>query len=148
MEPARKYKTFTYHTSVEWNEARQGALSAEGKPTIAISSPPEFKGVAGKWTPEDFFVASVEMCTMSTFLSFGERNQLPLKSYASSAEGFLEFVDGKYRFTKIIITPVVTVDASWTNERVEELFHKAHEHCLIGNSMTTSIVIEPTIHLS
>lgn len=143
----KKYKTFSYHTSVEWKSERQGYLRAEGKPEIYISSPPEFKGIPGAWTPEDFYVASAELCTMTTFLAFGLKKGIPLKSYKSTAEGILENVDGKYKFTKITIKPDVVVGSEWTKERVDEVFHQAHDHCLITNSMSASVSIEPTIIL-
>ena len=145
QQPVKKFKTFTYHTSVEWKSDRQGFLRSEGKPEIYVSSPPEFKGIPGVWTPEDLFVAAAEICTMSTFLSFGGRKGIPLKSYKSSSEGLLENVDGKYRFTKIIIKPEIVVEASWTKEQVNEIVHQAHDNCLIANSMTTEVIIEPTI---
>jgi organic hydroperoxide reductase OsmC/OhrA len=145
MEPARKFKTFTYHTSLEWKQDRQGSLSSDIKPMLDVSSPPEFKGIPGLWTPEDLFVASAEICTMSTFLSFGGRRNIPLVSYKSSAEGFLEHVDGKYRFTRIIVTPHIVVKSEWTREQVEAVVHDAHEHCLIANSMTAAVEIAPTI---
>ena len=147
MEPIKKYKTFTYTTALDWLHARQGKLSSEGKPLIDVSSPPEFKGIPGVWTPEDLLVASVEICTMSTFLSFGGRRNIPLVSYKSSAEGTLEFVNGKYRFTEIRIMPSITVRKEWTREQVEEIVHEAHENCLIANSLTASVEIEPTIVL-
>lgn len=143
--PVKKYKTFVYHTSLEWKSERQGYLRSEGKPEIYVSSPPEFKGIPGVWSPEDFFVASAEMCTMSTFLSFGGRKGIPLKSYKSSAEGTLEHVDGKYRFTKITIKPDVVVGKEWSREQVEEMFRQAHDNCLIANSMTAAVSIAPTI---
>ena len=148
-QPARvlagKYKSFTYNTNVQWTSDRQGVLNSDGKPEIAISSPPEFKGIAGVWTPEDFFVAAVDMCQMTTFLSFGMRKNIPLKSYKSFAEGLLEFADGKYRFTKIVLKPEITVEQSWTKEQIEELVHQAHDNCLIGNSITAEVVVEPII---
>ncbi len=147
MEPTKKYKTFRYDTSLEWQQARQGKLSSDMKPSLEVSSPPEFKGIPGMWTPEDMFVASAEICTMSTFLSFGGRRKIPLISYKSSAQGVLEFVDGKYRFTKIRILPEITVGNEWTREQVEEVVREAHENCLIANSMTTSVEIDPTIVL-
>lgn len=144
-QPIKKYKTFYYHTSLEWKSERQGYLRSDGKPDLYVSSPPEFKGIPGVWSPEDLFVAAAEICTMSTFLSFGGRKGIPLKSYKSAAEGVLENLDGKYRFSKIIIKPEVVVGTEWTREQVEEVFHQAHEHCLIANSMTTAVSIEPTI---
>ncbi len=144
-QPIKKFKTFTYHTGVEWRSDRQGVLRSEGKPQIDVSSPPEFKGIPGVWTPEDMLVGAVEICQMSTFLAFGIRKGIPLKSYKSSAEGLLENVDGKYLFTKIIVKPIIVVEASWTKEQVEELVHTAHDNCLIGNSITAEVTVNPTI---
>ncbi len=143
--PVKTYKTFTYRTSVAWTANRQGTLRSSGKPELTVSSPPEFKGIPNVWTPEDLFVAALEICQMSTFLSFGGRKELPLISYTSSAEGVLENVDGKYRFTKITVTPTIVVGDSWTAEQVRQLVQAAHDHCLIGNSMTATVVVEPTI---
>jgi organic hydroperoxide reductase OsmC/OhrA len=147
MEPVKRYKTFTYKTALEWQQARQGKLSSEGKPMLDVSSPPEFKGIPGLWTPEDMFVASAEICTMSTFLSFGRRKNIPLVSYKSTAEGILEFVNGKYRFTKIRIVPEITVGKKWTREQVEEIVRDVHGNCLIANSMSVLVEIEPRIVL-
>jgi organic hydroperoxide reductase OsmC/OhrA len=147
QQPIKKFKTFTYHSGVEWKSERQGLLRSEGKPDISVSSPPEFKGIPGVWTPEDLFVAAVEICQMSTFLAFGIRKGIPLKSYKSSAEGLLENVDGKYRFTRITVKPEIVVEQSWTKEQVEELVHAAHENCLIGNSISAEVLVEPTIIL-
>jgi organic hydroperoxide reductase OsmC/OhrA len=145
MEPVKRFKSFTYRTAVQWKELRQGSLAAEGKPTIDISSPPEFKGIPNVWTPEDLFVASAEICTMSTFLSFGGRKNIPLISYKSTADGLLEFVDGKYRFTTITVKPEIVVGSSWTRDMVEAVVHEAHDNCLIANSMNTRVEIIPTI---
>ena len=145
QQPIKKFKTFTYHTNIEWKSDRQGALRSEGKPALEISSPPEFKGIPGVWTPEDLFVAAVEICQMTTFLSFGVRKEIPLRSYKSSAEGTLENVEGKYRFTKVVIKPDIVVGNSWTKEQVEELVHTAHNNCLIGNSITAEVTVEPNI---
>jgi len=147
QHPIKKYKSFNYHSNVEWKSERQGYLRSTGKPDIFVSSPPEFKGIPDVWTPEDLFVSSVEICQMSTFLSFSIRKGVPLISYKSSAEGLLENTDGKYRFTKITIKPEITVDKSWTKEQIDEIVHSAHNNCLIGNSISADIIVTPTIIL-
>lgn len=146
-QPVKKYKTFTYQTGLTWEAQRHGLLTLEGKPALQIASPPEFSGHPGMWTPEDLFVAAVESCQMTTFLSFAERKGVPLVSYASSAEGTLEFADGSYRFTAVVIRPRIVVGAEWTNEQVAALVDAAHHRCLIGNSITARVTVEPEIIL-
>ncbi|KAB2878234.1 OsmC family peroxiredoxin [bacterium] len=137
-----KYKTFTYHTNLRWLENRAGLLNSEGKPDFRIASPPEFKGETGVWTPEDLFVAAVETCTMTTFLAFAQRLQIPLVSYKSSAEGFLEFADGGYRFTKIILRPNIVVENESSVSQARKTIEDAHHSCLIANSIKSEVVIE------
>lgn len=144
-QPKARHKTFTYNTSLAWAGNRAGILSSEGKPPFRVSSPPEFKGEAGVWSPEDLFVASVEICHMSTFLAFAIRKQLPLVSYQSNALGTLEFIDGDYRFSRIVISPAITVGAGASEGDVHALMREAHRHCLVANSITAVVEVNPTI---
>lgn len=144
-QPGIRYKTFTYRTQAQWVENRAGALRSEGKPEFRVSSPPEFKGEAGVWTPEDLFVAAVNVCTMTTFLAFAQRMQIPLVSYTSDAEGALEFVDGGYRFTRVVLRPRIMVGNEEAIEQARKTLHDAHEKCLISNSIRSEVVLEPRI---
>ena len=64
------------------------------QPDIAIGSPPEFKGEAGVWAPEEMLVAALNACMMLTFVSFAQSKRLEFVAYESAAEGLLENVDG------------------------------------------------------
>jgi len=143
--PTLKHKSFMYRTFLSWVDKRQGDVASEGKPTLRVSSPPEFKGEPGLWTPEDLFVAAVETCTMTTFLAFAQRLNLPFVSYSSTGEGTLEFVDGGYQFAKIILRPVVKVASALAVEQVKQTLEDAHKSCLISNSIKAAVTLEPTI---
>jgi len=142
-----RHKTFTYQTGLVWTNGRTGTLSSEGKPSFQVASPPEFKGEAGVWTPEDLFVGAVEICHMTTFLSFAGRRQMHLVSYRSEATGTLEFIDGAYRFTRIVLTPTIGVNQQTRKEEVHALLHEAHRHCIVSNSIMTIVEINPTIEI-
>jgi organic hydroperoxide reductase OsmC/OhrA len=143
--PKSRYKSFAYRTGVQWADNRAGWLRAEGKPEFRVSSPPEFKVEAGVWTPEDLFVAAVEICTMTTFIAFAQRLNLPLVSYQSQAEGLLEFVEGSYRFTKVVLRPTIVVAEQTALEQAKKALHDAHHSCLIANSIRAEVVVEPVI---
>ncbi len=138
-------RSFTFKTSTAWLGERTGLLSAEGKPTLRVSSPPEFHGESGAWTPEDMFVAAVEMCHMATFMAFAARADVPVISYRSHANGVLEFVDGDYRFTRIVIFPTVVVPSEEYEKEVQELLQETSRHCLVTNSIASIVEINPTI---
>ena len=138
-------KMYLYHTAVKWTEQRKGVISCAGKPNVEVATPPEFKGHDGIWSPEDLFVASANICLMTTFLAVAERAGLPFISYESSAEGRLELVDGKFQFTALTLKPVITLPARGDRVKAKELIEKAEANCLISNSMKAHVTLSPTI---
>ncbi len=143
--PKMKYKSFAYRTGIEWLGGRAGTLLSEGKPAFRVASPPEFKGEAGVWTPEDLFVASVNVCIMATFLAFAERQKLPVEAYTCDAEGTIEFVDTSYRFTRLTLRPKIVVRDVAAASQAEKIIHDAHRNCIVSNSIHTVVTLEPQI---
>jgi peroxiredoxin-like protein len=142
-----RHKAFTYRTSTSWTGGSSGVLSADGKPTLKISNPPEFRGESGVWTPEDMFVASVEVCHMATFLSFAAKKEVTIISYKSHANGVLEFAEGDYKFTRIVIFPTIVVSSQVAEQEVHALLKEAQKHCLVANSIASIVEVSPTIML-
>lgn len=146
-KPRVKYKSFTYLTKLEWVGNRAGILGSGEKQEFRVASPPEFQGEEGVWTPEDLFVGAVNACMMTSFAAFAERLQLPIISYSSTAQGILEFVDGNYQFTKIILRPHVIVQSANLVEEAKKTLDVAHEKCLISNSIHSDVIMEPIIEV-
>jgi peroxiredoxin-like protein len=138
-------KVYLYQTTVRWTEQRKGMISCAGKPDVAVATPPEFKGHEGIWSPEDLFVASANVCLMTTFLAVAERAGLAFVSYESTAEGRLELVEGKFQFTAITIKPTITLESDADAAKAKELIEKAEANCLISNSMKATVTLEPVI---
>jgi organic hydroperoxide reductase OsmC/OhrA len=112
---------------------------------LRFSAPPEFKGEPGLWTPEHMFVACVEMCHMATFIAFASKRDLPVVSYRSHANGVLEYVDGDYRFTRIVIFPTIVVSSSSAGDELQAILRDAEKHCLVTNSIASIVEVNPTI---
>jgi peroxiredoxin-like protein len=141
----QKSKVYMYETAVKWAEQRKGVMSCAGKPEVQVATPPEFKGHEGIWSPEDLFVASVNICLMTTFLAVAERAGLAFSSYESTAEGRLELVEGKFQFTAITLRPSITLRSGEDAVKAKELIEKAEANCLISNSMKATMTLEPVI---
>lgn len=140
-----KPKVYFYQTAVKWTDQRKGVISCAGKPDVQVATPPEFKGHDGIWSPEDFFVASANICLMTTFLAVAERAGLAFSAYESTAEGRLELLEGKFQFTAITIRPSITLKPGGDAAKAKELIEKAERNCLISNSMKATVTLEPTI---
>src|SRR2546425_3642932 len=72
MEPKKAFKSFRYKNALVWKSARRGMVSALGKPSLEVGSPPEFRGEPGIWTPEDLLVGALNSCLMLTFLALAQ----------------------------------------------------------------------------
>ena len=83
------YKSFRYKANTSWSSERRGTLAAAGRPDIVVGSPPEFKGDAGVWAPEELLVGSLNTCMMLMFLTLAQARGLTPVDYESEAEGLL-----------------------------------------------------------
>jgi organic hydroperoxide reductase OsmC/OhrA len=140
-----KPKTYTYTTELVWQQEKKGVLSCEGKPSLDIATPPEFRGHPGIWSPEDLFVASVNSCIMTTFLFYAEKKNIGLLNFKSKAEGSLEFKEKGFIFTEIKVFPQITVKSGEMIETARECIESSERNCLISNSIKTHITIIPEI---
>lgn len=135
-----------YETDVIWKEQRKGEISAPGLINIEVATPPEFsKGHPGIWSPEHLFVASANVCLMTTFLAIAELSKLEFTSFKSKAIGKLEKVDNKYQISEITLKPEIVINFEKDIDRAKRIIEKSEANCLISNSMKSKIILEPTI---
>jgi len=133
---------YNYNTRLEWTSEKKGVLRCEDKPDIMVACPPEWGGHPGIWSPEDLFLASVEICTLTTFLWFVNKEGLNLKSYRSEARGTVELVGGVLQFTSITVKVKIGISSEDDRSRVEKALKKAERACLITNSIHTDVNIK------
>lgn len=133
---------YIYKTKLSWTKGKEGVFKLDGRPELPVASPPEFDGPEGVWSPQYLYVAAVEACNMTTFMSIVIRRGIEIESYESEAEGVLETTDEGVLITKITIRPKVKVKNSEDAEMVKTFLERAHHHCLIANSMKTEVVVE------
>jgi organic hydroperoxide reductase OsmC/OhrA len=138
---------FIYNNTVSWKHGRIGEISEETLPTITVATPPEFtNGVPNLWSPEHLFVASANVCLMTTFLAIAENSKLDFTAYKAEAVGKLDKVDGKFAIIEITITPEITLAEGIDESRALRILEKSEANCLISNSMKTKIVLKPVFH--
>ena len=141
----QKSKKFVYRTTVFWTEEKKGVLCSSGKPTIEVSTPPEFKGHEGMWTPEELFVASVNICIKATFLYYARKDNFEFLSYESEAEGILERAENQFMFSEIEVRPKIVVVLVSQIKKAKELIELSEKNCLITNSIKSKVKVIPEI---
>lgn len=138
---------YNYNTNIKWTSEKKGVLSSNGKPDIIVACPPEFGGHEGIWSPEDLYLASVEICTMTTFLWFVKKYKLDLKYYKSKASGVAELINSSFQFSKININLEIGIANKNDIKKVERIIEKTPEICLISKSIKTEVFIKSEIKI-
>ena len=140
--------SYLYRTHAIWTMRRRGIVSADDVPrTINFSSPPEFQGEPGLWTPEHLLVASVATCFLATFRALAENSRLQVVRLEVEAEGTLEKQEGGFRFTRVVIRPALTIADAADEERARKMLEKAERACLISRSLSSHIELQARIEV-
>ena len=120
-------------------------MLSPGLPAIATTSPPEFGGPEGNWSPETLLVASVAACFILTFRAVARASKLEWVDLDCEAEGKLE-KDGRVtRFTAFNIRAKLRIPESVREEKARLLLEKSEANCLITSSMTAKVHLDTKI---
>lgn len=136
-------KEFPYSTSLKWTGEKKGALSCEGRPDIQVACPPEYGGHENIWSPEDLFVASVEVCVMTTFLWLAGREGMTPSSYESDASAIATMADGVFGIPKVTVRVRVGVEKEEDRGVAKKALGGVMDWCLVTKSIRPEVVIEP-----
>ena len=145
-----------YNVNINWTQDRKGMMCSpelNKKETnsancIEVATPPEFpKGIPNVWSPEHLFTAAVSSCLMTTFLAIAENSKLEFVSFKCGSKGVLEKVDGKFVISEVLLFPEVVITNESQRDRAERILEKSEKACLISNSITSKVSMEPKITL-
>ena len=138
-----------YEVNLDWTETRKGELTSPMLTNkIDVATPPEFpNGIEGIWSPEHLFVSAVSSCLMTTFLAISEFSKLEFTSFSVGAIGTLEKIDGKFVISKIELKPILVITDKSKISKALRIIEKSEAACLISNSITSKIVLTPTINV-
>ena len=122
-----------------------GGAVVRGSSTPSAMIPPPLSDETAV-DPEEALVAAVSSCHMMFFLAYARKDGFIVDSYRDAAEGTLGKDErGKISITDIVLRPAV----SWSGDKVPDaaqiadLHHRAHEACYIGNSVRSTVTVEP-----
>jgi len=135
-----------YMSTARWTLGRGGIANAEtSEQAIAFSSPVEFRGQPGMWTPEHFLIAAVAGCFVTTFISIAELSKFEVVSLEVSAVGELEKVERGLQFTRVVIRPVLTIAQEGDRQRALRLIEKTERSCLVARSLRSKVRVETNV---
>jgi organic hydroperoxide reductase OsmC/OhrA len=146
-----------YEATLNWTGAAKGPaenyagysrdydVTIPGKPVIHGSADATFRGDPSRHNPEDLQVIALSACHMLTYLAVCTRGGIKVLSYEDHADGQMELLDGKVRFTRVTLRPRVVIDRTSDPQRAKELHEQAHEECFVANSVNFPVGHEAEI---
>lgn len=150
-------KRHDYRVRVEWTGnrgsgtssyrgyARSHEIAAAGKPAIAGSSDPKFRGDAARWNPEELLVASLSACHQLWYLHLCADAGIVVQAYRDDAVGvMLEHPDGAGQFESVTLRPLVTLAAGADEATARRLHDEAARMCFIARSVSFRVAHEPS----
>lgn len=132
-------------TTVAYDGTYPASMDCQNGMSVQYSAPVEFNGMKGPMTPEDAFVGSANMCFQIVFRSVAEGLGMKLMAYRCRAVGDLETVDGFKRFVRITLYPEVRFAEGSKVENLQKAVEGTKKRCLVTNSMSCEVVIEPKV---
>ena len=151
-------KTHHYELTVTWTGntgtgtsgyqafERAHEVSIDGKPTIAGSADPAFRGARERWNPEELLVASLSQCHMLWYLVLCAKEGIVVTGYVDHPSGTLvETEDGGGHFEEVVLRPQVTITTSEKMERAVALHERAHALCYVASSVNFAVRTEPHV---
>ncbi len=124
---------------------RDHVVRVAGKPELAGSSDPTFRGDATRYNPEELLVASLSACHLLWYLHLASEAGIVVRGYEDAAEGTMEeSADGGGRFTSVTLRPRVRIERG-DPKRALEIHEAAHAKCFIANSVNFPVRVEPEI---
>ncbi|OMC31157.1 peroxiredoxin [Mycobacterium sp. GA-1841] len=117
-----------------------------GKPVIAGSADPAFRGDPQRWNPEELLVVSLSQCHMLWYLALCARDGITVTAYRDRPSGTMsENAEGSGVFTEVTLRPEVAITDPEQVGEATELHHEAHRMCFIANSVNFPVGAEPTV---
>lgn len=98
--------------------------------------------------PEELLIAALSNCHMLWFLAIAAKRRFRVDSYVDNVMGTMaKNANGKLFLAQVTLNPATVFSGEKipTQEELEQLHHKAHEECFIGNSVLTEVICKPVL---
>jgi organic hydroperoxide reductase OsmC/OhrA len=120
-------------------------VTSAGLPALATAAPAEFDGPGDRWSPEPLLVGAVADCFLLSFRGVARANKFAWNSLACEVDGTLDRLEGKTRFTHVVVRATLRAPAGTDVAKAVQLMERAEHVCLISNSLAAERRVEATV---
>ncbi|MEX2146874.1 MAG: OsmC family protein [Candidatus Rokuibacteriota bacterium] len=132
-----------YKVTIAGGPEGYAQLSSAGVADLRTAPPLEFDGPGDAWSPEQLLLAAVQACFLMTFRAVAAASGIEFTALGVEAEGTVDRVNGRTRFTEIVLRPRVAAPAGVDAVRLRRALEKAEHACLVSASLSTPVRLEP-----
>lgn len=127
---------------------RDVLVRAAGKPDLAGSADPTFRGDASRWNPEELLLAALSQCHLLSYLHSAVNHGIVVVGYDDSPVGTMEQVGQGGRFTEVVLRPRVVITEEAQVDLAREIHAEAGRNCFIAASVAFPVRHEPVIDVA
>jgi organic hydroperoxide reductase OsmC/OhrA len=149
-------RTHRYDLTVSWtgnrgtgtsgyrDYGRDHDVTADGRPVIAGSADPTFRGDKARWNPELELLAALSQCHMLSYLHVCVKAGVVVTAYQDAPYGLMaETTDDGGHFTEVVLRPRVTLADPTMAETAQALHAEASAKCFIARSVNFPVRHQP-----
>jgi organic hydroperoxide reductase OsmC/OhrA len=146
-----------YHAKLIWSGGALGPTKSvesysrefrtefDGKPPLRGSADPAFHGDPSLYNPEDLLLSAISACHMLSYLAVCAHAGILVISYEDEAVGTLARREGRVRFVDVLLRPKIALEPGGDIGKATALHEKAHDICVIVNSVNFPVRHEPEV---
>jgi peroxiredoxin-like protein len=136
----------TYRVVAWWASGKTGLVKSDSAPNaIHFTTPPQFGGMEGRWSPEDLLLSAVASCFTSTFHALAERSSFHFTDLEVEVSGCVNKSESGYIFSEIVIRPTLKISSGEDRSRAERLMEKAKRLCLVSRALAVTQIFMPSV---
>ena len=139
-------KQYSHRVKAWWTSGRTGIATSDSAPNaIHFTAPPNFKGMKGRWTPEDLLLSAIASCFVTTFHALATYASFKYTDFEVEAEGTFSKADSGYKFKEIVLRPTLQVAREQDQEAALKLLDNTKLSCLISRAVSTPLRFEARV---
>lgn len=136
----------TYRVVAWWASGKTGLVKSDSAPNaIHFTTPPQFGGMEGRWSPEDLLLSAVASCFTSTFQALSAYSKFRFTDLEVEVAGSVVKSGSGYTFSEIVIRPKLTILSNEERAVADRLLEKAKQLCLVSRALSITQRFEPQV---
>ncbi|MFV8816844.1 OsmC family protein [Haliea sp. E17] len=135
----------TYSVAVCASPEEPVCVTAEDVPELVVAPPKQFGGSGDQWSPEELQMSALASCFVMSFRAIAKYNELDWSKLQVAADGQLDKVERKMKFTAMTLTAQLTIGAEEDADKARRLLQKSEESCFISNSLNCEVHLDSEV---